>query len=999
MRANLKTAAIAAAVFFVAPSVYAVAAQWVINTSSTAAEKTFEGAADWFDENNWTNGLIASGSDVTAHFWTPGSNWDNSGIRYVAVDRDLTVTQILRWWNNTRTQSAIDANRRIVLAGDHTITLDGTSMRAYLAGVGIYGNIHITASSTYPLIRQVDICGPFVNDSGSTALFDAAKGLDALSRFRRDLWADGTSEGITNFAPTKLYLDGQTQIGFYAPEGSDGVSGTWKLTEGSAIAYRVGDAHALSAGTTVTGEGVPEGAYVKRIYSNAIFELSQAATISTGDEGTTLEFAAFHPKAYQRIDPHAAVSHSATYYDGFWPMKHTPEDEMTVEMFDLKPTSGIYNFYVDCEDGYLPGRFIFHNTSTFNRLLLLGTCEVEFAATTNNTAAGFPNLVAMRSGADGMDDIARVIVPDGVDASFGSLTNVVGTFVKAGAGTLTAPVVSNADFGAADSGEVVVEEGSLVLTCDSGDPIHMRTLAITNGATLTIPSCGIEAETVLAEAGAVVNGTGFFYAVETNDLSGISFGEGVAVIRRPVADRVVPSENFFWETNVTAGVVGNPALWLDASRIESFEMSDARSPVWGYAIRTWYDMRGEEYGYARIISESRPQYLLTNSLGQARLVFVGASSSTEPANREELDFNRRINGIRSVFKVISTHSGGSNFLGGGNLKRGANASTDSRTKPYTWPVFYNVSELYTNSLAFFVNGDRRDWRQGYPFGGHVTSTYSNDADLLVPVVVEAHFPDANTYAGNFGYVGKYDNGCDYIYECLIYTNELTEVERLAVRGYLMDKWQGASLNYEPESFGCREQMDVGIGCDYHINAGETAMVSDLSGPGPLTKYGAGALVVENARTTSLHVVGGTVSLRSLAVPTASGLPGNPYLHLDASDVDSLVVENGKVASWVDVRGEGHPVAAALNAGKGPAFEENALNDMPAVDFGAHVYGKISSYGASCPTLVYDAVSNAHTVIQVLDTSQGGGALLGWNMQGQTSITGGRTYGFYRNNRY
>ena len=167
MRANLKTAAIAAAVFFVAPSVYAVAAQWVINTSSTAAEKTFEGAADWFDENNWTNGLIASGSDVTAHFWTPGSNWDNSGIRYVAVDRDLTVTQILRWWNNTRTQSAIDANRRIVLAGDHTITLDGTSMRAYLAGVGIFGNIHVAASPNNPLIRQVDICGPFVNDSGS----------------------------------------------------------------------------------------------------------------------------------------------------------------------------------------------------------------------------------------------------------------------------------------------------------------------------------------------------------------------------------------------------------------------------------------------------------------------------------------------------------------------------------------------------------------------------------------------------------------------------------------------------------------------------------------------------------------------------------------------------------------------------------------------------------------------------------------------------------------
>ena len=284
-------------------------AQWIINTSASAPETAFDSAPDWFTAENWKDGIIGEGTNATAAFWTSGGNWDNSGIRYVKLDRDLTIAQISRWWNNTRTQSAIDANRRVVLGGDHAITLAGTSVRAHLAGLRVYGDINIVESSTNPYFVQVEICGPLSNSTGKRILFTAAKGSDALTRFRRDWWADGTSEGITNFAPQSVYFDGQCNLGFYAPEGSDGVSGTWKLEEGSPFVRRVGDAHALSAGTVVTGEGVPEGAYVKRIYSRALFELSEPATASTGDEGTTLEFAAFHPKAYQRIGMHTAEYH------------------------------------------------------------------------------------------------------------------------------------------------------------------------------------------------------------------------------------------------------------------------------------------------------------------------------------------------------------------------------------------------------------------------------------------------------------------------------------------------------------------------------------------------------------------------------------------------------------------------------------------------------------------------------------------------------------------
>ena len=232
------------------------AAQWIIDTSATAAEKNFDDAPEWFDENNWTNGFVAAKAGDAALFWTQGKNWDNSGIRYVKLDRDLAIGRIERWWNNTREQSIIDSYKRVILGGDHAITLGSDDIRVYLAGLGIYGNIEIAASSSNPLFRQVDICGPLSNDSGKIIMFDASRAVDALSRFRRDLWADGTSEGITNIAPTTVHFDGQINLGFYAPEGSDGVSGVWALEEGSAIVRRVGDAHALSAGTVVTGEGV-----------------------------------------------------------------------------------------------------------------------------------------------------------------------------------------------------------------------------------------------------------------------------------------------------------------------------------------------------------------------------------------------------------------------------------------------------------------------------------------------------------------------------------------------------------------------------------------------------------------------------------------------------------------------------------------------------------------------------------------------------------------------
>ena len=505
---------------------------------------------------------------------------------------------------------------------------------------------------------------------------------------------------------------------------------------------------------------------------------------------------------------------------------------------------------------------------------------------------------------------------------------------------------------------------------------------------------------LFAEPGAVVAGTGAFYVVDTNSVAGIAFGAGVKVRRIAPAGRASPAANFYWATNVTAEVVGAPAYWFDATKADSFEFDeDATSRDFEARITKWIDARGAEYGCATCFWASattpRSQAVYTNEFGKTRMVLVWDTSSTEPASRNVLRWDRNVTGIRSVFKVVSSYGTTGVFFGGSNLRRGTGRYYD-----YNAPLFSNAPEAYTNGLVFYANGDRRDWRDGYPYGSAKVSSssyYNGNPDRLVPLLAELHFPDDTTYASNFGYNDKPDNGRDFICECLIYTNELTEVERLSVRKYLMQKWFGG-FEYTPAVFDSIGTLDTGAGLDYSVSAGEAISLSSLTGAGALAKYGAGTLVACKTASNSLHVAEGVLSLRSRSVPSRESLPGNPFLHLDANDGDSLVVTDGKVASWADVRGAGHPVATALNEGKGPAYVAEAVNGMPAIDFGNPVYNKVSTYGPKCPTLIFEPTSNAYAMVAVLQSVSGGGPLLGWHVQNKRNYIDNMAYGMWRDLR-
>ena len=981
--------------------VFAATAQWRIDTSSAASEKTFDGAKAWFDENNWEDGVVASAAGDIAMFWTSGGNWTSSGLRYTSLDRNVTLRSIVRNFQGTQTLGVWDANKRVILGGENVITLDGGGSGVAMMGLRVYASMCINAASSMPEFTLVDVCGPFSNSSGK-ALKIKSRNNDGMTRFRRDLWSDGTSEGITNVAPSAVCFDERTFLGIVAPEGSDGAEGEWSIAEGSPYAAFVGEArHAVSVGATVAdAQGrVPAGTYVKRIYPDGRIELSQAATATAT---ATLTFGAFRPKMYQKITNLQYEYHSSTPFAvGVWPMKHSEADEMTVEIDDLGSPGSRYSFYVDVEDGFLPGRLILRKTSSFTNpgVIFLGTCEVEFAEPTTGTA-GYRGVVQMRAGADGAADTATIVVGDGVSATIGTLTNVTGRLVKKGAGALAANVPNAAQFAPRPESCIEVEEGTLTLTTpDGADVLEVATVRVASGTTLVLPTNGIKCVSFVAESGSTVRGGGLIYT-EDGSVDGATLEGGIRFIKA----EALKTGDYFWEEQ-PATVPGNPAAWFDVANGDSLltrPVSVGTRYKAAEELVRWADTRGLEYGWATNGSWCAPQ-LATNTqcvVDHVHFVYTGSGSI---ANRYDLTFNTAKTGVRHVFKVVSLLNGRPQPIGGSILK-----AEQSRTVLDSAALSISSGNEWLTNTVFRVNGAKGDWRNGYPYrGGIVGGSNADTANVtpfekLVKTVVEFAVPSPGVSATRIADNGA-DGGRERLYECIVYTNALTEAESAQVTRYLMVKWMGTDANWAPGEDDEVATVDTDVTTEVYQVEGDLKAVGALVGNGTLEKNGAGELyVADSAGTASLRVNAGTAHIRSMAL-TIDGVRGNPYLHLDASDADSFTSMSGDyVLGWRDARGEGYVTAMAIGTRSTarPKRVAGALNGMSAVDFYTCCQKKNSSLEYS-PGLGFPVVSNAHCVVGVWNTAGGGGPIIGWKGLGEEYFPNsgssiGFAMGIYRN---
>lgn len=191
-------------------------------------------------------------------------------------------------------------------------------------------------------------------------------------------------------------------------------------------------------------------------------------------------------------------------------------------------------------------------------------------------------------------------------------------------------------------------------------------------------------------------------------------------------------------------------------------------------------------------------------------VYMAPSKSLDSADHQVLVWSRRLTNVRAVFVVKNCREGGGSLLG--DTTSGLWAWKRAPTSSFCYPLFDEPSEAVAGGW-FYLNGERRDPATGYGYPGAAQDTDVRD---LKPVLVEC-ITDGETAADNFSFHqgrGQMISGGMRIYEALVYTNELTNAQRVKVEKCLMDRW--IDRGYSPEAAPMRadgvvETLDVSAG--------------------------------------------------------------------------------------------------------------------------------------------------------------------------------------------
>lgn len=257
-----------------------------------------------------------------------------------------------------------------------------------------------------------------------------------------------------------------------------------------------------------------------------------------------------------------------------------------------------------------------------------------------------------------------------------------------------------------------------------------------------------------------------------------------------------------------------PALWLDASRADTFQQYYACAFTNGMILRRWNDCRAEQTGlyglnprgegYMRVYP-----YVMTNALHGMDVVSMGKvggrlapeyghmnevtgvpdTGDTQPETRR-LPFNRPIR-VRTAIVVFGSQMGGGGAILGGDTDqgvrdlRGTEASewTEPATKCSFWRGTAEVAD-YSNPATPIFSRYRNTWVDGMAVDPTKTG-YSGGWQV---VSFESETEDGEEVR-SLGMLETYENSGGQNYaEVLIYTNALTAAERRAVELHLARKW-------------------------------------------------------------------------------------------------------------------------------------------------------------------------------------------------------------------
>ena len=785
----------------------------------------------------------------------------------------------------------------------------------------------------------------------------------------------GRTNSIANF---KTLLQGSGSPAWYPPAKMPERTLAWSQTANSPYLKCLTTIGTLTPGARVkSGAGVPEGTFLRRILENSWIELSQPVTetIVSND----IVFAAFEPKVYQHINKYTANSAVKTL---LMINKTAAEDDFVMEIDEVSNSGSNFGFSGNVGK---PAYLILHKITggkvgPYN----LGCVDIEFGARSDGGTPGFSEG-AVRLGS--ADSAVTFIVPSELTAKIANLTNLVGSVTKRGAGALDVGL----GFTAGATGKITVEAGTLILSnrADCAE-LDLAQLTIKAGATLMIKG-RVQTKELVIEEGATLSGPGTLVLPNVAALPTVgTFTDGIQFEVTGQAGAAVLSR-------LAPQVVGNPAFWVDAQAADSFVADDS-------GVSRWNDCRGTEaqgynfatnlYAKPRRITKtfgfndgqntSRPQSV------KLPCVSIAADTAKTPEACQALVWGRKLTGIKSVFLVMDAKDGCGCVLGSTTF--GAKGDADFPRGNVNW------CELYYKPLT----PDKVYNAPMYVNGVPVKPSFEPDAVGLYtdpyPFLYEVHPLADGAAADAFGLSGTRWDLCggQNIYECIIYTNELTRAEQVAVADYLSRRWfsKPYAISLSADNRLASWPSDRGFG----VSEG-WVNVDTLTGSGAFTKTGAGQLVVQDcAGGADVSVQGGSLVLRSATAPAAADLPKSDRisLRLDANDLTGSTTgeEEGKglcISKWKSLvgnvtasAGANHPQIMTVT----DADDSRVKTGMKAVDFGPF-YSAASGYG----DLFYNGTARAMTMgvfglRSFFIVFRGGNGLLGYSGQYSNLWAGG-----------
>jgi len=831
-------------------------------------------------------------------------------------------------------------------------------------------------------LNRAYFCGPVLYQAGATLA------NSGHVRYYANAWATNTDTVVTNPFPDAIFSPGSGNCYFLPRMSADAQTGTWQTFAGSPVLLRTGAAHDLAAGAAVSGEGVPAGAFVKRIYSSGAIELSANCTADSGESGVTVAFGAFQNvrtiqhitkltnQAGDKIPNDVVMSH---YFS-----KYRAEDLFDVYVdnigshVNLTTVPDSHRSFATNQVAYYPARIFLRSASEVGAYYIR-IQNTHLVFNPDDGATFFLNSADLGNSATFDAWGPRLETPAGVTATIQNIRRWTLTVKKDGEGTLDITSTNLAH------NALIAEKGLTILRMTA--PTANQTLAslvVSNGASVKLAGGALAVSsaafasgaTLIAGEGAVLDltsaalpagitfqGPGTFVVYDASVLSGAVL-EGTPIFRFASAGtaRDVASAD-----EVTPAVVGHPAFWLDAAKnvdLMTFEWEGVTNEN---GVACWRDCRDGETAYYATndfsqltVQTGAPSRYEANMYNGLPCVWHDGIATTSQSNYRTVQsgmvWNQPITNVCAVFHVVYAYGSGGNAVLGctkrfaemgtardyNDFGRGINSTVDGGGVG-TWQNYLLASGVpsHVRNGWLYVNGQEWDLAAKMP------AAYS------VPYVLEVHPLPPYGRADAFAiqeHAGVTCSGCLRQMECIVYTNELSLAERRQVCAYLMAKYRNATVDYDltDSRFTNKSNLDAldashDVGVD--VAAGSVMGFTTLTNNATLVKTGAGTLYADLVDGASLDVREGEVVIRSQEL-TADVVPSGPFVHLDATATNRMTLTSkmyldgamrDEVTHWRDVSGAS-PVSAQRRTTDdrytGPYLSyPESLGGRPVVDYG------------------------------------------------------------------